>query len=251
MSNPLLALAVMPGVLLMMYFYKKDRHEPEPTELVMKIMGWGALSILPAILLELILDPTLLKVSGLPQKSMLWLAIRAFLVIGLSEELCKYWVVKKKIYDDPELDEPYDGIVYCVAASLGFAIAENILYVASGGYGVGIMRAFLSLPAHAFFAVFMGYFIGLSKFTDHPEDQRRYRIIAVAVATLAHGLYDFVLFTQVPLIVLTVFPMMGIFWALALWKIRKSVAASPHAFKPQPTLDSQDMANAEPVVLLD
>lgn len=229
MNDSLLSLAVTPGLLLMVYFYNKDRHEPEPKKLVAKIMGWGALSILPAIALELALEPALLEVTGLGKRTLLWLAIRAFVVVALSEELCKYWVVKKKVYDDPELDEPYDGIVYCVAASLGFAIAENILYVMQGGYGVGILRAFLSLPAHAFFAVFMGYFVGLAKFCDNPESARKYRIIGIAAATGAHGLYDFVLFTQIPILVLTVFPMVGGFWALALWKIRKSVANSPHA----------------------
>lgn len=229
MINPLLALAVTPGLLLMLYFYKKDRHEPEPTKLVLKIMAWGAVSIIPAVFLELAMEPFLLSLTGLGKKGFLWLAIRAFIVIALSEEYCKYLVVKKKIYDDPELDEPYDGIVYCVAASLGFAIAENILYVLQGGFSVGIMRAFLSMPAHAFFAVFMGYYVGRSKFTEDPVQARRYRLIGLTVATLAHGLYDFVLFTQVPAIILTVFPMMGAFWAIALWKIRKSVASSPHA----------------------
>ncbi len=222
-------LALAPGIFLMMYFFKKDHHEPEPPGKVLAVMGLGALSAIPAVILELVGGKMLPQEGGL-----LALALHMFVVVGLSEELCKLAVVRYEIYHDPELDEPFDGIVYCVAASLGFAILENLLYVLEGGYVVGVLRAVLSVPAHALFAVFMGYYVGLSKFAPTVAERRKLVLKGLAVATFSHGLYDFVLSVQVPLVQLTVLPLMGIFWAVGLAKVRKHLLISPHAAPNQP-----------------
>jgi protease PrsW len=222
--DTLIGMAVLPGFLLMMYFYKKDIHEPEPVDKVRKVLLWGAAVSALAIAVELPLNYVVNETFA--EGSMSHAFFMAFLVAATVEELCKYLVVRKTIYDDPEFDEPYDGIVYCVAASLGFAIAENILYVLGGGIGVAILRALLSVPAHALFGVFLGYFMGLSKFVEPPK-RLRYHLVGLAIAIFTHGLYDFVLFTGKPMVQLTVFPMMGVFWMLGLWKVKKLVAASP------------------------
>ena len=52
------------------------------------------------------------------------------------------------------------GIVYAVMVSMGFATLENILYVYSYGYETGVLELLLAVPAHATFAVLMGYFMG-------------------------------------------------------------------------------------------
>lgn len=56
-----------------------------------------------------------------------------------------------------------DGIIYAVAASLGFATVENIAYVLEGGFAVGVLRAVLSVPGHAFFGALMGFYMGVAK----------------------------------------------------------------------------------------
>jgi RsiW-degrading membrane proteinase PrsW (M82 family) len=43
---------------------------------------------------------------------------------------------------------------------MGFATIENISYVMVYGYNTAFGRMFLSVPAHATFAVVMGYFVG-------------------------------------------------------------------------------------------
>ena len=226
MNDALLAIAVAPGALLMYYFYKRDAHEPEPRDKVLKVMGWGAAVSVVAVIVELILMAAFqdMAVPGSP----LAVFLNAFIVAALVEEVCKYGVVRGTVYNDPEFDEPYDGIVYCVAASLGFAIIENVLYVAGGGFGVGIVRAILSVPAHALFGVFMGYYIGRSKFAP-PEGRAKFHMMGLAVAVVTHGAYDYVLLSGKPMLALTVLPMMGVFWALGLWKVKKLVAESPFA----------------------
>lgn len=217
-------MAVLPGFLLMFYFYKRDKHEPEPREKVEKVLGWGAAVAFLAIVIELPLS--YLFAQFVSEQSWASIFLSAFVVAATVEELCKYGVMRKTIYDDPDFNEPYDGVVYCVAASLGFAIAENILYVLGGGLGVALLRAVLAVPAHALFGVFMGYFLGLSKFVD-PSKRGRYHLYGLAFAILSHGLYDFVLMSGVPAIQFTVLPLMGLFWVVGLWKVKTLVAASP------------------------
>jgi protease PrsW len=75
---------------------------------------------------------------------------------------------------------------------MGFATLENILYVTQHGYTTGVMRMFLSVPAHGTFAVIMGYFTGLAKF--NPANKRFYLLMAVLLPVLFHGTFDFFLF---------------------------------------------------------
>ena len=232
-------LAVAPGIFLMAYFFKRDRHEPEPPKKVIKVMFWGALCAIPAVIMELVAMAAVPTIDG----GLVDLAVQMFLIVALSEELCKYWVVKYKIYHDPELDEPFDGIVYCVAASLGFAIFENILYVIEGGFVVGLLRAVMSIPAHALFAVFMGYYLGLSKFAPDEATRRSLLRKGLFVAVFSHGLYDFVLSVQIPMVQLTVLPLMGVFWAVGLAQVRKHLLISPHTAQ-QPAANLQQVGDA-------
>jgi RsiW-degrading membrane proteinase PrsW (M82 family) len=120
--------------------------------------------------------------------------IKAFLIVGFTEEWCKYVMVKKYAFHKPEFDEPFDGIVYAVMVSMGFATLENIIYVMQHGLATAIMRMFLSVPAHASFAVLMGYYLGMAKF-KHIE-KRSYLWRGVMAATFFHGCFDFFLFLQ-------------------------------------------------------
>ncbi|MBT8230290.1 MAG: PrsW family intramembrane metalloprotease, partial [Bacteroidia bacterium] len=82
--------------------------------------------------------------------------------------------------------------VYSVMIGMGFATAENILYVINGGAGTAIVRMFTAVPAHATFAIIMGFFIGEAKVFR--SSANLYSIIALFFATLAHGYYDYFLF---------------------------------------------------------
>jgi RsiW-degrading membrane proteinase PrsW (M82 family) len=87
-----------------------------------------------------------------------------------------------------------DGIVYAVSASLGFATAENVMYVMSLGIGTGITRAFLAVPGHALFGALMGSYIGRAKF--NPIKETKLLTTGVVLAIFCHGLYDFLALTR-------------------------------------------------------
>jgi RsiW-degrading membrane proteinase PrsW (M82 family) len=151
----------------------------------------------------------------------------AFFVVGLGEELLKYLVVVLYAFRKPSFNEPFDGIVYAVMVSLGFAAFENIFYVMEGGIGVAVMRMFTAVPMHAAFAVIMGYYIGLSKY--YQGDARIEKSLkGLLYAVLFHGLYDFFLFQDdMPLLGLLIFPM--IVWAFFLCRkaMKKHLDVSP------------------------
>lgn len=184
----LLVLAVAPGLAIMLYIYLKDRYEPEPLGLLIKCFFLGVISTLPAIALER-------YGARLPiaQGTSDWhLFVSAYFVVALSEELCKYVVIYWFAYRNPNFDEPFDGIVYSVMVGMGFATFENIKYVTHGDLSVAVMRMFTAVPAHATFAIIMGYFLGKAKF--RPREALLYQLFALGGAVVFHGTYDYSLF---------------------------------------------------------
>lgn len=233
--NTLLVMAVAPAIALMYFFWLKDKYEPEPRNKIVLVMVLGGLTVIPAIILELLGDKVV-HVADEGAPPLIALFMQTFFVIALAEELGKFLVVRLTLYRDPEFDEPYDGIVYCVASSLGFALVENIFYVLGQGAGVAILRALMAVPAHALFGVAMGYFMGQARFATSKAAEAELLFLGLASAVTMHGAYDFVLFSQRPLIMLSVFPLMLFFWVLGLRLVRNHVEISPHKAPPVPKL---------------
>jgi len=124
--------------------------------------------------------------------------IFAFVVVGCTEEGCKYFMLRTYAYRKKEFDEPFDGITYSVMVAMGFATLENIMYVSQFGYGNAFLRMFTAIPAHASFGIIMGYYTGLAKFNDN---SKRLLFQGWLYAALLHGAYDFSLMDRnIPLI---------------------------------------------------
>lgn len=226
----LTALAVAPGLALLVYLYHRDRYEKEPLALVLRTFMAGVLAVVPVLLIDfLVAEPLGMLLIGPNEfQSRLW---TAFVTAGLVEELCKLAVVYLTVYRNPHLNEPYDAVLYAAAASLGFATLENILYVLEGGVGIGIMRAILSVPGHALYGVTMGQYLGLAKFHPSRGLGPLYLGLALLVPTLLHGLYDTLVFNAEYLIaLLLLLTLMAYLWITGLRVIRETVAASP--FRP-------------------
>lgn len=180
----LLALAIAPGLCIALYIYLKDKHEREPVGLLIKSFFFGMLSVVVTLMIDIPLE----KYLNIDKQDLAQEAVYAFLIVALVEEASKYLFVRGVLFRNPNFNEPFDGIVYSVMVSMGFATLENIMYVVDGGYGVAIMRMFTAVPAHAAFAVLMGYYLGLSKFVHHKS---HYGWYGLGIATLFHGAYDY------------------------------------------------------------
>jgi protease PrsW len=171
----LLILAIAPAVFLFLYIFAKDRYEPEPLHLVLGIFCLGALATIPAALIEMPFPDGVFTSA---------------VVAPVVEEGLKFLVVFLFIYRQGEFDEPLDGIIYAMAASLGFATIENIFYVLDGGVAVGILRALVSVPGHVIFSCIWGAALGIAKF--RPASSRAGIILGgLAGAMLLHGIFNF------------------------------------------------------------
>jgi RsiW-degrading membrane proteinase PrsW (M82 family) len=187
----LFALSVAPGIAISLFIFLRDRYNREPRSLLVRSFLLGLVSAGIAMVLQLILLPQVQSLMGDRIGSV---AVKAFFVVALTEEWSKYIMVRYYAWRKPAFDEPLDGIVYTVMVGMGFATIENVGYVMQHGIGTAFLRMFLSVPAHACFAVLMGYQLGLAKF--HESRKWVYLFRGLALAVLFHGLFDFFLFLQ-------------------------------------------------------
>lgn len=174
--------AVVPSLLLLWYFHRRDLHR-EPALALLLVFGGGILAVGPVLAVARPIDPWVAAISG----PVAYGLASAFLQAAVPEELFKFVVVRFAARRGV-FDEPMDGIVYGVTASLGFATFENVVYVTNGGFAVALTRALTAVPSHAFLGAIMGYFVGRAKF--EPARRRTLLIWALALPTLLHGLYD-------------------------------------------------------------
>ena len=184
MTTTLLILTIGPALAVCGYIIHKDRFEKEPLGLMAMAFLFGVFSVFPAGISNE-MGGQILEMDG----SLINTALFAFLVVGLGEEFFKFFFLRYILYNRKAFNEPLDGIVYAVMIGMGFATFENILYVSEGGFGVAIARMLTAIPAHAIFAVVMGYYVGLSKFDLTHKDEFLRKGLVYPV--LLHGAYDF------------------------------------------------------------
>ena len=213
----LILAAVAPAVILLLFFYKVDKFEPEPKRLLFKLYILGMLSVIPVLILETIL--TYLNIFTIFDNDLMNL-YDALVVAGFSEELFKWIIIMIFVFNSHEFDEYIDGIIYCVFVSLGFATVENILYVLEGSYSVAITRAILSVPAHMLFGVSMGYYLSFSKFGKTKKIRNRYMMLSLIVPILLHGGYDYILMSNIPYLLVAFIPFVIWMWLFNIKKLK-------------------------------
>jgi RsiW-degrading membrane proteinase PrsW (M82 family) len=185
----LLLLAIAPVFSIILYIYVQDKYEKEPTRLLIFSFLFGAIV---SVLIVFVLYFFTGRLIPITDEFSIWQQfIQAFIVVALAEEFSKYVIVKYYAQPKKAFNEPYDGIIYAVMVSMGFACTENVMYVLDGGYETAILRAFTAVPAHATFGILMGYYMGKAKFSNH---RLVLNLTGLLMATLFHGAYDFFLF---------------------------------------------------------
>lgn len=248
----MIAAAICPAIWLCVYIFKKDRVEKEPLSLLLQLFLMGALACFPAALIEGVL---LEKIDGFftPLGHILdgtlylnstsyyaHTAVTAFFGIALVEEGIKWLVLVLSTLRSRDLNSFFDGLVYAVFVSLGFAALENVYYVFENGWGNALMRAVLSVPGHMFFGVMMGYYLSrwhvlrVARKTERvwitkgilppgkkPFCTYRSALLSLIVPVLAHGFYDFCCMADSAIFVLAFYIFVAFLYAYCFGKIRK------------------------------
>ena len=210
----LLALASAPVIIILVYVYIRDKYEKEPLSLLLKTLLAGALIVIPVMLVNSWLEGYKVHFTGLQQVGYV-----AFVVAALVEEFFKFIALYFIIWRNREFNEKFDGIVYAVFISLGFALVENIMYVYNFGETTGYMRAFTAVPAHALFGVTMGYYFAFAKFGA--KRNMYYLFMALFMPVLLHGIYDFLLMTQMNIYLLIFIPFIFYLWWAGFKKMKE------------------------------
>ena len=185
----LLVAALLPAIALMVYVYRKDKAEPEPAGLVLRVFLLGAVSGIVASIIENVLFGVFEAV--IPAGTFL-IIVEYFIGVAAVEEGCKYFCLNT-VRKNPEFNYVFDAVVYSVAAALGFAALENVFYVFDGGLEVAFTRAIFSVPGHMADGVVMGVFFGLARQRElhgNTGGARTYYLLAWLLPVIEHGFYD-------------------------------------------------------------
>lgn len=233
----LITIATLPVILILMFIYTKDKNK-EPLKLLLQLFGLGIFSVILVLLFTLVLKEVIPFINkDLTKMNFMEVLIYSFVVVALVEEFFKWLMVYKFGYKNKNYDEKYDIIVYSVFVSLGFALFENLIYVISEySIGVGIFRGLLSVPGHACNAIFMGYFLSLTKIYKSKGDNKNAQknlVLSIIVPTLLHGIYDFCLMISLNIFYLLFFVFIINLYKISLKKLEELAESSTENQKQQ------------------
>ena len=221
----ILLISFAPVLLILLYVYYRDKYEKEPLKVLFKALAAGAIIVIPVMFIEVGLD----KIVHIEDK-IANAFYQGFAVAGFTEELFKFLAFYLIIWKNKNFNEPFDGIIYAVFISLGFAAVENLFYVIEGGGGVAALRAFTAVPAHTFFGITMGYYFGFGRFKE--ELSSKFLWLALIVPMILHGFYDFFLMSENGWLMLTFVPFFVYLWIAGFKKMRKLSDASKLLINP-------------------
>ena len=188
-----LVAGLLPVAVLLFYIYSHDKIEKEPPGLLIKLLFFGCLSCIPAVILETVWT-NFLQGIGLNPYSVIYLLIENFLVVALAEEGSKRVLLKLGSWNNPAFNYVFDGVVYAVCVSLGFAGLENVLYISGFGMDVAVVRGLAAVPLHCICGVFMGHYYGLEKtyvVRGMVNEAKNAKLMGLLIPILIHGFYDF------------------------------------------------------------
>lgn len=222
MELRLFIVAITPAIVIVLGLYLSDRYDREPFKILLLTYILGALSAIPIIIVE----EFLLMINLFFRTELLYAFYTSFIVAGLTEEYFKRLVVLKFPYKTKYFNERLDGIVYSVFASMGFATVENIIYVVfryANNPHVGLYRGVFSVPAHAVFAITMGYYLSLAKYNTDERDTKINLRRSFYMPMLLHGTFNFILSSGIPQLSILFVPYVIYIWWINQRKLSKFI----------------------------
>lgn len=211
-------LGFAPGIYWLYYFYKKDKLEPEPKKLLIKMYFLGIISALIVIGIQLPFN--------------FHYIVAAVIIAPILEESAKFLMTYLGSYNNKNFNEPMDGIMYAVAVALGFASIENGFYLFGAAKyskemasSLILTRSLLSVPAHALFSSFWGYALGRIKMNS-TANKSGLLIIGLFAAMIAHSFFNLFCFMG-HLSSLGLLILLAVLWELVKRNISRAEKKSP------------------------
>lgn len=220
----LIWLAVLPSIIIGLLIYKADRVEQEPKGELIKSLLMGCLAVVITLLISFVFGVMKININSL---NLMQTILYSFIGIALIEEFSKWICTKIFINKNKNYNYLFDGIVYSVFVSLGFATIENILYTFTGGVITALVRAIVTVPSHAFYAIFMGYYISKSKEAKVKNDKNKslkYLVLSLLIPVVLHGIFDALLLLQIPVLLLIFLVFVVVLYFISIKKVKTLMA---------------------------
>jgi len=199
-------LALAPAMVLIIFLMHFDNHTKEPLWMMINFFVFGMFSVVPVMAFCSYLGKTGWQ-NDIP------IIYRAFLSSALPEEFIKALFIFFMFWKNKKINEPFDFIIYPCIFSLGFSVAENIVYVYHpilGGISTAVTRAIFSTPGHFIFGISMGYYFAGGRKTDFCCVNI---IKAFLYSAMLHFLYNFIIVFFDEIYIVFFFP-----YLIWLWK---------------------------------
>jgi len=211
--------ALLPVAILGWWIYRKDSMRPEPLQQLFAAFFYGVGSAFVAMVLATPLT-LMLGFDSIEQMNTVGDAISVSLFsAAVPEEIAKLLMLWLFLRRNRYYDEYLDGIVYAACVGLGFAGAENILYLLQSEDWLltGIMRGVTAVPAHFAIACAMGYFYSKRRFGDRSNLTAA---CVLGVPVIIHWIYDALAFSEGIYPALSV--AINILFVLLIWRVYRS-----------------------------
>ncbi|TSC71779.1 MAG: Protease prsW [Parcubacteria group bacterium Gr01-1014_70] len=191
MNILLILLGLLPGFVWLIFYLQEDLR-PEPKKLIAKTFLFGAIAVIPALGIEILLNGWM-KILGIGQFTLV-----SLIVLSSVEEVTKFFAARFSVYKNANFDEPVDAMIYMVVAALGFATAENLgALTAPNEVRAAILSSVLTTTSlrfvgatllHSLSSGIVGYFWarGIRKFGAKGP-----LIRGLLYATLLHALFNY------------------------------------------------------------
>ncbi|MCB0823529.1 MAG: PrsW family intramembrane metalloprotease [Bacteroidales bacterium] len=176
------------AVLAIAIIWKKRGKDRYPG--IIKSFVLGALSIVITLIFMFIASKFGLDVFSNVRRIIFY----SFVVMGIGSELGKYLILRYSSFPKHSFNGPLDGIVYSIIISMGFAFMGNVLYFTLPYYTeVDFLYAYTVVLGNLFFAVIMGFFVGMGK---SRENKFVDSMTGLFGASFFHALYNFCFITH-------------------------------------------------------
>lgn len=219
----LIWLAILPSVIIGLLVYKADKVEQEPKKELIKALLMGVFSVIITLFISWIIGIMKINFNTL---NFIQIILYSFIGVAFVEEFSKWIATKLFITNNKNYNYVFDGIVYAVFVSLGFATVENILYTLSGGVITAIVRAVVTVPSHAFYAIFMGYYLSKakeSKIESKQRDNVKYTLYSIFIPTVLHGIFDSLLLLENPILLILFLFFVVFLYIISIQKVKELV----------------------------
>jgi len=176
---------IIPAIIWVWFWIKEDAKHPEPKQLIVAAFLIGMVAVAVVIPLQK-MAMTLLSGTAMV---LAWAAI---------EEIIKFLLAYFTVLSHKADDEPIDPMIYMLTVALGFAAAENTLFlidpISNGGFVESILTGnFRFLGAtllHVLSSSVIGLMMGLA-FYKRKLVKFWYILTGLILAIILHGAFNF------------------------------------------------------------